>query len=112
MTASAPSSGCSWTPNCMCSTSLAAAYRRQDNRGLESRWRGEGVAARSNLDEVARTTSVHGSRSAEINQGLDQPVVDGDAHWLESVPVFHEYVRATGGQRMLDDYIRTQAAAD
>jgi predicted TIM-barrel fold metal-dependent hydrolase len=57
-------------------------------------------------------TVVHGSRSAEIHKRLDHPVVDGDAHWLESVPVFHEYVRATGGQRMLDEYIQSQAAAD
>jgi predicted TIM-barrel fold metal-dependent hydrolase len=58
------------------------------------------------------TTVVHGSRSAEIHQRLDHPVVDGDAHWLESVPIFHDYVRTTGGQRLLDDYIRSQVAAD
>jgi predicted TIM-barrel fold metal-dependent hydrolase len=43
------------------------------------------------------TTVTHGSRSAEIHQRLDHPVVDGDAHWLESVPVFHDYVKAMGG---------------
>jgi predicted TIM-barrel fold metal-dependent hydrolase len=57
-------------------------------------------------------TLVRGSRSAEIHGRLDHPVVDGDAHWLESVPVFHDYVRATGGQRMLDEYVATQAGAD
>jgi predicted TIM-barrel fold metal-dependent hydrolase len=61
---------------------------------------------------MAMTTLVHGSRSAEIHKQLDHPVVDGDAHWLESVPVLHEYVKATGGQSMLDEYIKTQAGAD
>ena len=51
-----------------------------------------------------------GSRSADIHKQLDHPVVDGDAHWLESIPVFHEYVRTIGGQGMLDDYIKTQSA--
>ncbi len=58
------------------------------------------------------TTAVHPSRSAEIHQHLDHPVVDADAHWLESVPVFHDYLKAAGGQSMLDDYIKTQAGSD
>jgi hypothetical protein len=57
-------------------------------------------------------TVVQGSRSAEIHKELDHPVVDGDAHWLESVPVFHDYVKAIGGQTMLDEYVKTQASAD
>jgi predicted TIM-barrel fold metal-dependent hydrolase len=52
------------------------------------------------------------SRSAEVKRRLSHPVVDADAHWLESVPIFHDYVRATGGQSMLDDYIKSQASAD
>ena len=55
---------------------------------------------------------VRGSRSADIHKQLSHPVVDGDAHWLESVPVFHDYLKATGGQSMLDEYIKTQASAD
>ena len=57
-------------------------------------------------------TVVQPSRSAEIHKQLDHPVVDGDGHWLESVPVFHEYVKATGGQSMLDEYVKTQDATD
>jgi len=57
-------------------------------------------------------TVVQGSRSADIHKQLDHPVVDGDGHWLESVPVFHDYVKATGGQTMLDEYIKTQGATD
>jgi hypothetical protein len=48
-------------------------------------------------------TVTRGSRSAEIHAQLDHPVVDGDAHWLESVPVFHDYVKATGGPSMLKE---------
>jgi predicted TIM-barrel fold metal-dependent hydrolase len=57
-------------------------------------------------------TIVRGSKSADIHKQLDHPVVDGDAHWLESVPVFHDYLKATGGQSMLDEYIKTQDSAD
>jgi len=57
-------------------------------------------------------TIVRGSRSADIHKQLDHPVVDGDAHWLESVPVFHDYLKATGGQSMLDEYVKTQAGSD
>ncbi|MBV9329156.1 MAG: amidohydrolase family protein [Chloroflexi bacterium] len=57
-------------------------------------------------------TIVRGSRSADIHRQLDHPVVDGDAHWLESVPVFHDYLKATGGQSMLDEYVKTQDGAD
>ncbi len=53
-----------------------------------------------------------GSRSAEILKQLDHPVVDGDAHWLESIPVFHDYLRDTGGQNMLDEYLKTAGAND
>jgi predicted TIM-barrel fold metal-dependent hydrolase len=52
------------------------------------------------------------TRSAAIRQQLDHPVVDADAHWLESVPVFHDYLRSVGGASMLADYIATQAASD
>src|SRR5262245_41327629 len=61
---------------------------------------------------MAMATVPKGSRSADIHKQLDHPVVDGDAHWLESIPVFHEYVRTLGGQSMLDDYIKTQVGTD
>jgi predicted TIM-barrel fold metal-dependent hydrolase len=57
-------------------------------------------------------TIVRGSRSADIHTQLNHPVVDGDAHWLESVPVFHDYLKATGGQSMLDEYVKAQGGAD
>jgi hypothetical protein len=37
------------------------------------------------------------NRAAEIHAGLKHPVIDGDGHWLEPVPVFLEYLREVGG---------------
>ncbi len=36
-------------------------------------------------------------RAAEIHAGLKHPVIDGDGHWLEPVPVFLEYLSEAGG---------------
>lgn len=57
-------------------------------------------------------TAVHQSRSAQIHQHLAHPVVDADAHWLESVPVFYDYVKSVGGQRMLDELEARAHAGD
>lgn len=57
-------------------------------------------------------TASQPTRSAAVRQRLDHPVVDADAHWLESVPVFHDYLKATAGQSMLDEYIKSQASND
>ena len=32
-----------------------------------------------------------GSRAAEIRAGLKHPVIDGDGHWTEPIPIFLEY---------------------
>ncbi|MBV9582980.1 MAG: amidohydrolase family protein [Chloroflexi bacterium] len=52
------------------------------------------------------------SPSAEVRRRLDHPVVDADGHWLESVPIFHDYLKATAGQSAVDDYVKTQARGD
>ena len=36
------------------------------------------------------------NRAAEIHAGLKHPVIDGDGHWLEPVPVFLECLRRSG----------------
>ena len=41
-------------------------------------------------------------RAAEIRAGLKHPVIDGDGHWLEPVPVFLEYLREVGGAPSVD----------
>src|SRR5688572_21152458 len=42
------------------------------------------------------------NRAAEIHAGLKHPVIDGDGHWLEPVPVFLEYLRAVVGAQSVD----------
>lgn len=41
-------------------------------------------------------------RAAEIRGQLDHPVIDGDGHWLEPIPVFLEYLGEVGGSRAVD----------
>ena len=41
-------------------------------------------------------------RATEIHASLKHPVIDGDGHWLEPVPVFLEYLRAAGGAQSVD----------
>jgi predicted TIM-barrel fold metal-dependent hydrolase len=41
-------------------------------------------------------------RAAEIRAGLDHPVIDGDGHWLEPIPVFLEYLAEAGGHGAVD----------
>ena len=36
------------------------------------------------------------NRAAEIHDGLKHPVIDGDGHWLEPIPVFLEYLQRSG----------------
>ena len=42
------------------------------------------------------------NRAAEIHAGLKHPVIDGDGHWLEPVPVFLEYLSEVGGAQSVD----------
>src|SRR3954452_13413444 len=41
-------------------------------------------------------------RAAEIRAQLQHPVIDGDGHWLEPIPVFLEYLREVGGADAVD----------
>ena len=42
------------------------------------------------------------NRAAEIHASLKHPVIDGDGHWLEPVPVFLEYLCEVGGAQSVD----------
>jgi predicted TIM-barrel fold metal-dependent hydrolase len=42
------------------------------------------------------------NRAAEIHESLKHPVIDGDGHWLEPVPVFLEYLSAVDGAKSVD----------
>src|SRR3989454_11561224 len=41
-------------------------------------------------------------RAAEIRAGLKHPVIDGDGHWMEPIPIFLEYLREAGGAGSVD----------
>ncbi len=40
------------------------------------------------------------NRAAEIHDGLKHPVIDGDGHWLEPIPIFLEYLGEVGGANL------------
>jgi hypothetical protein len=42
------------------------------------------------------------NRAAEIRAGLMHPVIDGDGHWMEPIPVFLEYLAEVGGAKSVD----------
>jgi predicted TIM-barrel fold metal-dependent hydrolase len=42
--------------------------------------------------------------SAKIRAKLDHPVVDSDGHWLETHPVFRQYIDAVAGPAMVERY--------
>ena len=42
------------------------------------------------------------NRAAEIHAGLKHPVIDGDGHWMEPIPVFLEYLSEVGGPESVD----------
>src|SRR5215212_1575363 len=42
------------------------------------------------------------NRAAQIHNELKHPVIDGDGHWMEPIPVFLEYLAETGGAKAVD----------
>jgi predicted TIM-barrel fold metal-dependent hydrolase len=43
------------------------------------------------------------NRAAQIRAGLKHPVIDGDGHWMEPIPVFLEYLAEAGGAKAVDE---------
>ena len=41
-------------------------------------------------------------RAEQIHAGLKHPVIDGDGHWMEPIPVFLEYLSEAGGPGCVD----------
>ena len=50
----------------------------------------------------------HGN-AATIRARLDHPILDGDGHWIESVPVVVDYLRSVAGTDLADRYAASQA---
>jgi predicted TIM-barrel fold metal-dependent hydrolase len=44
------------------------------------------------------------SKSAAVRQTLDHPVIDGDGHWLEPMPIFLDYLKGVGGPSLVDKF--------
>ena len=45
------------------------------------------------------------SQSAtQIHDSLDHPIIDGDGHIVEILPLFLDYLRQVGGQALSDRY--------
>ena len=52
------------------------------------------------------------SQSMEVAKRLGHPVIDGDGHWIESVPIFLEYLDAEAGPALVDRYRASTLALD
>ena len=46
------------------------------------------------------------SKSAAVRAKLGHPVIDGDGHWLEPVPIFLDYLRDVGGPSAVDKFMK------
>jgi predicted TIM-barrel fold metal-dependent hydrolase len=46
------------------------------------------------------------SKSAAVRARLHHPVIDGDGHWLEPVPLFLDYLQEVGGSTMVERFTR------
>jgi hypothetical protein len=44
---------------------------------------------------------VKDSKSAKVRRRLDHPVIDGDGHWLEPMPIFLDYLKQVGGPSLV-----------
>src|ERR1700712_3919983 len=42
------------------------------------------------------------THAAEIRSKLGHPVIDGDGHWMEPIPVFLDHLAEVGGARSVD----------
>jgi predicted TIM-barrel fold metal-dependent hydrolase len=48
---------------------------------------------------------VTNSKSARVRRRLDHPVIDGDGHWLEPMPIFLDYLRQVGGPSLVEHFV-------
>lgn len=49
---------------------------------------------------------VKDSKSAAVRARLDHPVIDGDGHWLEPVPIFLDYLKQVGGASIVERFVK------
>src|SRR4026209_1543030 len=58
------------------------------------------LSSHGELDNSGGVSMTH--RAEEIRAGLNHPVIDGDGHWMEPIPVFLDYLAETGGPKFVD----------
>src|SRR2546428_2822093 len=46
------------------------------------------------------------SKSSAVRARLDHPVIDGDGHWLEPVPIFLDYLRQVAGPSVAERFVK------
>jgi len=46
------------------------------------------------------------SKSAAVRARLQHPVIDGDGHWLEPLPIFLDYLKDVAGQSVVDKFVK------
>ena len=46
------------------------------------------------------------SKSAAVRARLSHPVIDGDGHWLEPLPIFLDYLKDVAGQSVVDKFVK------
>ena len=46
------------------------------------------------------------SKSAAVRAKLGHPVIDGDGHWLEPIPIFLDFLRDVGGPSAVDKFMK------
>ena len=47
------------------------------------------------------------TKSAAVRERLQHPIVDGDGHFVETLPVLHEYFREIAGPKLFEKYLAT-----
>ncbi len=50
------------------------------------------------------------SKSAAVRAQLDHPVIDGDGHWLEPMPIFLDYLREVAGPTVVERFRKMATA--
>lgn len=49
------------------------------------------------------------SKSAAVRARLNHPVIDGDGHWLEPIPIMLDYLRDVAGSAVAERYVKSKA---
>ncbi len=49
------------------------------------------------------------SKSAAVRAKLDYPVIDGDGHWLEPIPIFLDFLKDVAGADIANQYLQSKA---